>query len=237
VDEYPGCVLVIDSTTPEWSGRNGILDTVDRFGDWKSATPRHRAFIEGLASLPCHLIVTVRAKMKYEVTTGANDKQRITKLGVGPEQRDNFLYEFDIVGDIDLDSHEATFSNRCDVLVGKTMNLVPGDEIAKTITSWLSEGEAPPPPPEAATDLDIENLRGLLIDEGFAEDLIAQRFDEHRRRNHGVMTVDYVTEQTLNSLKRQEERLALGEAAVIAELEKVAVAAEVPEEIDRGEGL
>lgn len=201
--EFPGGVLVIDSVTHEWSGSKGVLSIVDSGGggNWKVGTPRHNAFVDRLMRVQMHLIVCCRSKMKYEYST-VDGKRKQEKLGIGPEQRDNFLYNFDIVGDIDADTHLATFTNRCRPLVDKTFNLVPDlddlrapNPVSEIITNWLSEGE-PPEETKVADVADVENLRSLLLEEGLEEEKIERGFALARRANRGQLHPDWVVEKT-----------------------------------------
>jgi len=147
-------VVVVDSFSHEWLE---ILTQADKFGDWKTLTPRHREFVEAMTDVPAHLIVTMRAKMKYgveEVEVPGRDKPRqiITRLGVGPVQREGVEYEFDVIGYLDTE-HVAAFTNRCDPLVGTHREI--DDETCGIIVKWLAEGDPPPPPPpfDPAKDL------------------------------------------------------------------------------------
>lgn len=205
--EHRGGVLIIDSVSHEWNGSRGVLEIVDKGsgGNWKEGTPRHNKFVDRLMQVQMHLIVCCRSKMKYEYTTNEAGKRKQEKLGIGPEQRDNFLYNFDVVADIDAGTHLATFTNRCRPLVDKTFNLVPDvddlraeNQVATILTSWLSEGEppTPPEPPPAADDADVEALRELLRAEGLADDVIEQGFALGRRANRGALHPDWVAEKT-----------------------------------------
>lgn len=208
--EHPGGVLIIDSVTHEWSGSKGVLEIVDSKGggNWKEGTPQHNKFVDRLMRLQMHLIVCCRSKMKYEYSVGDNGKRKQEKLGIGPEQRDNFLYNFDVLADIDAQTHLATFTNRCRPLVDKTFNLVPNVDdlnapniVAEILTTWLSEGD-PPTAPEAATEESIEELRKALEEEGFQADVIEERFAKARRSNRGQIHPDYISENLTKSAER-----------------------------------
>lgn len=209
--EFRGGVLVIDSVTHEWNGSKGVLEIVDGKGggNWKEGTPRHNKFIDRLMRLQMHLIVCCRSKMKYEYSIDERGKRRQEKLGIGPEQRDNFLYNFDVVGDIDAQTHLATFTNRCRPLVDQTFNLVPDlddlkapNPVAEILTLWLSEGD-PPSVPEEATEEAVAELVALLEAEGKG-DKIEDGFQKIRRANRGVLPPDYVAK----AIERARERLA-----------------------------
>lgn len=202
----PGGVAVLDSFSHEWMGKNGVLQQVDRFADWAVVRPKHSDLIEHIAALPMHVIVCVRSKMKYQVTEEEADgrmRQRIQKLGLGPIQDDAIIYEFDVVGAVDVGTHETTFSNRCEPLVDQTFELAPGDEVAGILSKWLSEGD-PPALPEAASDDAVTELMTSLAAEGFAQAVIEEKFAQARQGAQGVLTAEYVE----RNLAGSKERLA-----------------------------
>jgi nucleoside-triphosphatase THEP1 len=141
-----GCdVQILDSVTHEWNGKNGVLAQADKFGEWKTVRPKHNSFVERILSSQAHVIVCIRAKMKYAVSeeedtrpNRSGTRQVIEKVGLGPVQDEQLLYEFDVVADVDVKTHEATFSNRCDPLVGQTKSLVPGTDVAEILSGVLT---------------------------------------------------------------------------------------------------
>lgn len=104
-------ILVMDSTSPEWDGKGGCLELQQKAGGtyqaWAKVTPRHDAFINGLATSPIHLIATMRGKDQYEVEKDDRGKTSVKKLGVGAKQRDGFEYEFTCTFTIDQKTHMA----------------------------------------------------------------------------------------------------------------------------------
>lgn len=54
-------IIILDSITPEWTGKNGCLELVDyyangnSFNGWKKVTPMHRAFLDAILNSKCHL--------------------------------------------------------------------------------------------------------------------------------------------------------------------------------------
>lgn len=166
----PGGCVVLDSFSHQWLA---VLTEADRFGDWKTLTPRYRECLEAMLSIDAHLIVTMRAKVKYDVSEveeagRSKPRQVITRLGLGPVQREGVEYEFDILAFLDTD-HVATFVNRCDPLVGKSLEI--NDETIAIISKWLAEGDPPPPPPpfDPETGLLPQAIRG----EHAARDILA----------------------------------------------------------------
>jgi hypothetical protein len=105
-------VIIIDSTTHEWSGEGGILHSVDGESNsaagWKKNSPRHTRFLEAIIRCPVHLICTVRFKDQYVMEQNEKGKWAPRKIGVGAIQREQFEYEFDLMGTVD-ENHEITF--------------------------------------------------------------------------------------------------------------------------------
>lgn len=211
----PGGVLIIDSATHEWYGTNGITQLASRFGDWAKARPLHQRFVDRLQVAQMHVIVCCRAKMKYEqveVEEGGRTKQKVVALGVGPMQDADFQYEFSLAGMIDRASHEVEWTGHVDALEGTTTLLIgeDADQVAATLTGWLSEGTPMEPPPEAATEEQVAELRASLLSEekigetAVTDTLIDSRFAKARQENRGVLTAEYVATQ----LAASKERLA-----------------------------
>lgn len=196
-------VVILDSVSPEWKAVLGEVDK--RFGQWKDVRPKHDEWIESMIYAPGHLIVTMRAKMKYlvsEVQTGERTRQQIEPQGMGPIQDDNLPYEFDVVAYLDR-THMATFSNRCRPLDGKSMTM---DDAAPIVREWLAEGEKAKPP--AAADPErVQVLRDLLARK--RPELSAERIEgilgERRAQNRGELHPDYVEEQ-IESLEKLPDK-------------------------------
>ena len=204
-------VIVVDSISHEWMGKDGVLASVDRFGGWKEATPRHDQFVEGLFRLPRNVICTIRAKTQYQVEEVERDgrkKQEITKLGVGPVQRDNLEYEFDLLGMVELDHsirlHKSVIASlpSGSILQDDSNPRALGRMIALAVNEWINAGEPVEVPVDAPED-EIEYLRALLEAEGFDDPLIENQFKK-RRLELGALTEAYVKDQQ----KLAEERLA-----------------------------
>jgi hypothetical protein len=168
--QYP--VLIIDSLSHAWIGKDGALETVDRIAKkspggnsyvaWRDVTPMHNALVEAMLSYPGHLIVTMRAKTDYvmeEYTTQNGRKAtRPVKVGLAPIQRDGVEYEFDIVADMNLENDLIVTKSRCSALSGQILSK-PGKPLADTLIHWLNTGDSPSPIlptplPVAATPVD-----------------------------------------------------------------------------------
>src|SRR5262245_40242111 len=204
-------VIVVDGISHEWMGRDGILASVDRFGGWKEATPRHDAFVETLFRLPRNVICTIRAKTQYQVNEipregGGKPRQEVIKLGVGPVQRDNLEYEFDLLGMCELDHSIRLHKSVISGLPSGSI-LEPGDgpkalgrQIAWAVTEWITKGEEVARPVEA-DEMEIQWLRSLLNEEGFDDERIEGQFKK-RRLELGALTPEYVSAQQDLSAER-----------------------------------
>ena len=145
-------VLVIDSLSHAWNGREGALELVDKaakksrsgnsYMAWRDVTPLHNQLVDAILTFPGHIIATLRAKTEYVLETNAKGQQVPRKVGMAPIQRDGLEYEFDIVADLDVDNTLIVSKSRCPALSGAVVTK-PGPEFATSIREWLSDGDAP----------------------------------------------------------------------------------------------
>lgn len=147
-------VLIIDSLSHAWTGAGGILEIVDsktrasKSGNafatgWRDATPKHNAMIEAILACKCHVIATMRTKTEWVIEENQKGKKEPRRVGLAPVQRDGLEYEFDVVGDLDIDNNFAISKTRCPALSGKVITK-PGESLAQLLAGWLSDGvEAP----------------------------------------------------------------------------------------------
>lgn len=147
-------VLIIDSLSHAWIGREGALDLVDAaarrsktgstFNAWRDVTPLHNAMIDAILRTRCHVIVTLRTKTEYVVEKDEKTGRSVPrKVGLAPVQRDGVEYEMDVVGELDLENNLSVTKSRCPELSG-TVTRRPGADLGKALATWLSDGSAPP---------------------------------------------------------------------------------------------
>lgn len=149
-------VLIIDSLSHAWEGVLAEKDRVtaqskskDSFGAWRTITPMHNHLVQIILRADCHVIATMRAKTEYLVEQNGG-RTKIQKVGLAPVQRAGMEYEFTIVADIELDSHQLVVSKtRCRALDG-LVEAKAGGELGKTIAQWLDGGEGADEALEAA---------------------------------------------------------------------------------------
>lgn len=164
VDRYLGAVrqleragyavIVVDQVTHAWSGDGGILSVVDKvakgspstFNAWASGTPEYQRFVDGLLAVGAHLICTMRQKTKWELVEKQNAQGRMvkapTRIGLAPEQRAGFEYEFTTLLGLAVDGHMATtLKDRSGVFPeGEAYQL--SEDLGKRLAGWLTTGAA-----------------------------------------------------------------------------------------------
>ncbi|HVF09789.1 MAG TPA: ATP-binding protein [Abditibacteriaceae bacterium] len=148
-------VLIIDSLSHAWTGKEGALDQVDRvakrsqagntFGAWRDVTPMHNAMVDAIIGARLHIIATMRAKTEYvQEKNEKTGKTSVRKVGMAPVQRDGLEYEFDVVADLDQDNNLLVGKTRCPALAGAVFPKA-GKDIARKLSDWLSDGVAQAP--------------------------------------------------------------------------------------------
>ncbi len=143
-------VLVIDSLSHAWMGKDGALEMVDRagkrspsgnsFAAWRDVTPHHNAMVDAILACRAHVVVTLRSKTEYVQEKDERGKTVIRKVGLAPIQREGLDFEFDVCGDLDYEHTLVITKSRCpsvaDAVIPK-----PGKELAEQLRAWLGQGE------------------------------------------------------------------------------------------------
>lgn len=145
-------VLLIDSLSHAWMGKDGALEQVDKakarsrsknsFTAWRDVTPKHNALVDAIVRADLHVVATMRAKTEYVVEEDGKGKTAPRKIGLAPVQRDGLEYEFDVVADMDFGNTLIVSKTRCPDLAGAVI-AKPGPELAQTLRAWLTDGSAP----------------------------------------------------------------------------------------------
>ncbi len=142
-------VIVVDSLSHAWSGKGGALEQVDRkrggagssFDAWRTVTPQHNALVDAMLRSRAHVVATMRTKTEY-VVEQVNGRAVPRKIGLAPVQRDGVEYEFDVVGDLDVDHRLTITKSRCEALADQVIDR-PGRQLATVLREWLDDGVAP----------------------------------------------------------------------------------------------
>jgi hypothetical protein len=160
------------------------------------------------------VIATMRAKTQYQVTEvprgdGRSMKQEITKLGIGPIQRESVEYEFDLLAMLELD-HSARLHKSIIAALPSGTVIDPGDDprylgrlLAQQVKTWMDSGEPVPDPVNASAEK-IETLRESLVAEGYEADRIDRVFAK-RRLELGALTDEYVDRALAESQERRHQ--------------------------------
>lgn len=139
-------VLVIDSLSHAWNGTGGALELHDQavkrqktqnsYTAWADITPLQNKLVNAITGAPLHVIATMRAKTEYIQDKNERGGTTIRKVGMAPIQRDGMEYEFDVMGQIDLDHTLVIEKSRCSALSGAVI-AKPGAHLAETLADWL----------------------------------------------------------------------------------------------------
>lgn len=143
-------VVVIDSMSHFWwrllemvdgdlsVNKNGKKDTYST--GWNKATPIHRQLFQTIIRAPYHIFATFRMKSDSSIVDG-----KVIKLGTAIDARRQCEYEFDMVGEMELDNTLSIEKTRCEFLPIKTKFFQPGKELADKLNEWLNMGVEPAP--------------------------------------------------------------------------------------------
>ena len=144
-------LVIIDSLSHGWEA---VLEmhtaetlkqkTTNSFTAWAPITPIYRRLINAILSYPGHTIVTARAKSAYvleEVEKNGKKQQAPKKVGMAPILRPGSEFEFDLIGQMDIDHNLIVEGTRYRFLDGKVINK-PGEELGQEISAWLGSGKA-----------------------------------------------------------------------------------------------
>jgi hypothetical protein len=162
-------VLIIDSLSHAWAGKDGLLNFVDKVTarsksgnafttGWREATLVHNQLVDALVQCKCHLIVTMRCKTDWVIEEGPNGKKSPKKIGLAPVQREGLEYEFDVVGDIDGEHKLIISKSRCPALADAVIDRPDGKNLGRPFADWLSTGIAPPA-------VEVDGERATVLEE------------------------------------------------------------------------
>lgn len=181
-------VIVIDSLSHAWAGKDGALEQVDKiakregktnnFTAWRDVTPQHNKLVDAIVSCRAHVVVTMRSKMEYALEKDEKTgKSSVRKIGLAPIQREGLDYEMTLVGDMDLTHTLIVSKSRClgAVEVGEVIPK-PGAKLAEKLRAWLGSGAVPvakPVPMSSPATIEAGNAIGAALDESFAAYLAA----------------------------------------------------------------
>ncbi len=147
-------VLIIDSLSHAWMGKDGALQQVEQaakrsqsnntYVAWREVTPQHNALVDATLAYPGHIIVTMRSKVEYVIEKDEQTKKTtVRKVGTAPVQRSDMEYEYDIVGEMNQENDLVISKTRADFLKRAIIH-EPNEEFGKQIADWAASGVAEP---------------------------------------------------------------------------------------------
>ncbi len=156
-------VIILDSLSHAWEGTGGVLDLVDEaakriksgntYMAWKEGTPVQNRLYDAITGADIHVIATERSKTEYVLVANNNGKQEPKKVGMKPQQREGFEYEFDVFLEMDIDHNGIVSKTRCPALTDRVF-AKPGRDLAAILADWLQG--APPADNQPARVPDLQ---------------------------------------------------------------------------------
>lgn len=186
-EKYP--ILIMDSTTHEWTGLGGCLDLHQQAGgtflSWGKVTPRHDKFIQSIADSPIHIIATMRGKDQYEISKNDENKPTVKKLGVGADQRQGFEYEFTFTMLLDQTSNMATCEkDNTHIFEGKG-DIKISEVHGQKLIDWANSGEGYTPPVRG-TSTSTNSVDGM---DGLKKEVVALCTELGGQKNDDLMKI------------------------------------------------
>ncbi len=210
-------VAIIDSLSHFWQGKGGLLEIVGEIGRTKYHGDSHRAWKEGgeieqelidaILRSPIHVIGAMRTKRDYVRTTDENGKTKIRAAGTKTIQREEFDFEFDVVGRFDVPSVLTVMKTRVDTLPPETVVDKPGAEFAAILRTWLETGETV----ELATAEQKDRLAWLCVELDRVDHKSrawAVLAEEVAKRDHNRTVAQLTTQQFATVVQQFEDHLA-----------------------------
>jgi hypothetical protein len=198
-------LLIIDSGSHQWAGEGGLLQRKeqldqrggDSFRNWGKMTPEQEKFKSAILHFPKHLIMTLRSKQDYAMSTNEKGKASIQKLGLAPIQREGMEYEFTLVLDIDMGHQAMASKDRTGLFDGKLF--VPSEQEGKVLKNWLEQGICPPTPTDIASVASLCRELGCAVpkinSKDQAENFIQRLMNEKKKREEKAGPAIPVQEQ------------------------------------------
>lgn len=138
-------VVIIDSSSHEWSGAGGCLEINEKvaaarykgntWSAWNETTPRHDKFVNKVLQTRAHVITCTRSK-----TETVLDGNKVKKVGMKDIQRDGWEYELTVSLSIDRDTHMAIASKDRTQLFYNADPFIISAETGRKVKQWCESG-------------------------------------------------------------------------------------------------
>jgi hypothetical protein len=183
-------VIIIDSASFEWSESGGILDIHDSmtgssFTNWSKVIPRHNAFVQAVLGSPCHVIMTIRSKQDYVLTTNSHGKMIPEKVGLKGIQRDGIEYMLTTHFELDIKHNATSSKDRTSLFAGKSeFKLTPA--IGQRLLDWCNDGTISNPEEELIRKINnavtVDELLKLYKNNPAYQESLHEHFTKQRQR-------------------------------------------------------
>lgn len=161
-------VLIMDSTSHVWNGKNGALQEVDAvaehnrtargsknsFGAWSTVRPKLNELVDRINEIDIDLICTFRQKRRMAQVQQADGTTKVENLGMEMIGPGDIEYEFTILCDLLKDSNDLIVNKtRCPRIKGKVYH-------ALSTVEPIDLDKEPPTATHGMVDEVIEWLKG-----------------------------------------------------------------------------
>lgn len=154
-------VLIIDSLSQFYIGRDGELELVDKaakrsqsqnsFAAWREISPLHSKMLDAIMAAKLHVLVSMRAKTEWVIEKDERTGKNVPrKIGLAPVMKDGTEYSFDLVCQLSEDNTLMVTKSRCPALNGYVQHQA-GEELGSQIKAWLTDGARMPEPAPRST--------------------------------------------------------------------------------------
>jgi len=144
-------VVIIDTASRCWEGEGGTLDQKEKIGAdwsaWAKVMPEMNRMLSAMTSYPLHLIITLRTKTAWEVREqekAGRVRMQPVKIGLKPNQKEGFEYEFDLVFGLNQEHEAESQKDRTSLFDGKEPSVITL-ETGSMIRDWLNSGTGESP--------------------------------------------------------------------------------------------
>lgn len=208
-------VLVIDSFSHAWMGKDGALEQVDRIAKrsssgntwsaWRDVTPLHNQMIDTILAAPLHIVATMRSKSEWVIEKDERTGKNVPrKIGTSPQARDGAEFEFTVVGDMNLDHELVISKSRIKFLDGAVISK-PGVDLGSKIVAWCGEIEVKEPTP---TDEQLRALATAAKEAGWTNEQVKNLCESDydvSPRNLTISQYNDIMQQIKDNPKGEEE--------------------------------
>lgn len=173
-------VLIIDSLSPAWNRKGGILEIVDssklgnnKISGWLKGRPAQDALVDAIVRANIHIIITTRAKTEW-VAEEKKGGISFKKNGVGMIQSGELEHELQATFLMDMDHHFNVSKSRCMEINAQGGKFDNCDMLTDILHKWSIAGEGGfhSPLPEWVTTKNIDSLFATWRKEGLSDDKI-----------------------------------------------------------------